>query len=423
MSLTGEIIETGTGPAADARLLDSASLRKALRRSRYRRMAVSLALLAPLLLFVGVLFIGPLLSMLYRSVANDEVATALPRTVAAIGTWTTGSLPDEPVYAALVQDLRDAGAADRSVLGNLARRLNLEIVGYRTLLLYAPRKVANLAPPYKEALIKTDARWGEEDYWRAIQRNASRITGYYYLTALDLKRDNAGHIVQVDEPVFRTVFIRTLWMSALITVLCALLAYPVAFTLAMLPARTANLLMFFVLLPFWTSILVRTSAWIVLLQTDGVINDTLEWLHVIAKPLPLLFNKAGVIIAMVHVMLPFMILPIYAVMKGVNANLMRAAYSLGAGSITAFRRVYLPQTVPGISAGCTLVFILTLGYYITPQLVGGPKDQLISSFIASYTSEYLNWGLGSALASILLVVVFVMFIVFQKRLRIQGSIA
>jgi putative spermidine/putrescine transport system permease protein len=385
-------------------------------------MGVSLALLSPLLLFIAVLFIGPLLSMLYLSIKNDEEVTALPRTVEAIKSWTSGSLPGEPVYAALVEDLRAAGKVDRSILGNLARRLNFEIVGFRSLLLYAPNKVANLAPPYKEALITADPGWGHEEYWRAIQRNASPITAYYYLTALDLKRDDSGTIVAVDQPIFWMVFFRTFWMSALITAICVLIAYPVAFTLAMMPARVANLLMFFVLLPFWTSILVRTSAWIVLLETHGVINDTLQRLQLTSGPLSLLFNKAGVIIAMVHVMLPFMILPIYSVMRGVNPNLVRAAYSLGASSITAFRRVYLPQTVPGISAGCTLVFILTLGYYITPQLVGGPKDQLISSFIADYTSQYLNWGLASALASILLVVVFLVFVVFQKRLRIQGTI-
>lgn len=400
---------------------DAGSLHRALRRSNHRQMAISLGLLAPLLLFVAILFAGPLAAMLYRSVKNDEVATAFPRTVEAIASWTSGPLPDELVYAALVEDLRAAGAADRAVLGNAARRLNLEVVGYRTLLLSAPRKVENLAPSFKEAMIGLDARWGEEDYWRALQRNTSHFTAYYYLTAFDLQRDNSGAVVRADQPLFRGVFIRTIWLSALITIITAVLAYPVAYTLATVSTRVSNLLMFFVLLPFWTSILVRTSAWIVLLQTEGVVNDTLRWLRVIQEPLPLLFNRAGVIIAMIHVMLPFMVLPIYAVMKGVNPNLARAAHSLGAESLTAFRRVYLPQTVPGISAGCTLVFILTLGYYITPQLVGGPKDQLISSFIASYTSEYLNWGLGSALASLLLIAVFLMFIAFQRQLRIQGS--
>ena len=160
--------------------------------------------------------------------------------------------------------------------------------------------------------------------------------------------------------------------------------------------------MILVLLPFWTSLLVRTCAWIVLLQSKGVVNDSLLWLGIIDEPLPLIYNRFGVCVAMTHILLPFMILPLYSVMKAISPAYMRAAASLGAPPLTAFLRVYLPQTLPGIGAGCLLVFILALGYYITPALVGGAADQMISYFIALYTTETVNWGMASALGAMLL---------------------
>jgi len=198
------------------------------------------------------------------------------------------------------------------------------------------------------------------------------------------------------------------------------LAYPVAYLLATVPARIGNLLMILVLLPFWTSVLVRTTAWMVLLQREGIVNGILRRAGIISDPLQLIHNRTGVYIAMTYVLLPFMVLPLYGVMKGVSPLAVRAALSLGASPFAAFRRVYLPQTLPGITAGCLLVFILAIGYYITPALVGGADDQLISYFIAFYTNQTLNWGMAAALGLVLLAVTLILYGVYTKLAGTSG---
>jgi putative spermidine/putrescine transport system permease protein len=201
-----------------------------------------------------------------------------------------------------------------------------------------------------------------------------------------------------------------------------LLGYPIAWILANLPLRTSNLLMILVLLPFWTSLLVRTSAWIVLLQQEGVINDTLVALGILDDNhrLELMFNQTGTIIAMTHILLPFMILPLYSVMKTIPPSYLRAAKSLGANDWTAFWRVYFPQTVPGIGAGAILVFIVAIGYYITPELVGGTSGIFISNRIAYHISSSLNWGLGAALGVLLLAAVLVLYGLYDKIVGIDN---
>ena len=220
--------------------------------------------------------------------------------------------------------------------------------------------------------------------------------------------------------IYVQVFVRTIWLSALVTILCLLLGYPVAYLLATLPTGTSNLLMILVLLPFWTSLLVRTTAWVVVLQREGVLNDLLLFLHLISQRVQLIFNRFGVIVAMTHILLPFMILPIFSVMKTISPAYVRAAQSLGATPFTAFWRVYFPQTVPGIGAGGILVFILALGYYITPALVGGPTDQMISYFIADHTQRSLNWGLASAMGTILLGGVLAMYLIYNRIVGIDN---
>jgi putative spermidine/putrescine transport system permease protein len=271
-------------------------------------------------------------------------------------------------------------------------------------------------PPFKEKLIALDSRWADREHWAVIQRSAYPYTDYYLLTSVDRKRNAEGAIVNVvsNEAIFLDVFWRTLWISAVVTSACLILGYPVAFLLASLPLRISNLLMLFVLLPFWTALLVRTTAWIVILQREGMLNSALLWLGVTSKPIELIFNRTGLLIAMTHVLLPYMILTLYSVMKSIDPLHMRAARSLGANGFTAFRRVYLPQTLPGISAGCLIVYILALGYYVTPALVGGAKDQMVSTFIANYTNVTLNWGQASALAVLLLLIVAVLFLFYQR---------
>jgi len=225
-----------------------------------------------------------------------------------------------------------------------------------------------------------------------------------------------------DKQILIKLFIRTVKMSLIITGMCILLGYPVAWILANLPARSANLLMILVLLPFWTSLLVRTSAWKVMLQNQGVINDVLVWLGLVANDgrLEIINNQFGTITAMTHILLPFMILPMYSVMQTIPPSYLRAAKSLGATNWTAFWRVYFPQSIPGIGAGSILVFILAIGYYITPEIVGGTDGVFISNRIAYHISSSLNWGLAAALGAILLAVVLVLYWAYDKIVGIDN---
>jgi putative spermidine/putrescine transport system permease protein len=222
--------------------------------------------------------------------------------------------------------------------------------------------------------------------------------------------------------VFGRILLRTFEISAVVTVLCLLLGYPLAWWLSTLPARRANLLMILVLVPFWTSILVRVAAWVVLLQREGLVNGALMAASVIDEPLALLFNRTGVVIAMVHILLPFMILPIYSVMKSVPPSYLRAAISLGSPPLAAFFRVYVPQTLPGIGAGGLLVFILSIGYYVTPALLGGASDQMLSYYIAQYTNVDVNWGMACALGAILLAATLVLYVFYRRVSKAELSL-
>ena len=396
------------------------SLARARRRSRNRAML----LVAPLFLFILVTFFIPIFSMLFRSVENQLVADTLHRTVPLLAQWDESSdaLPDETVFAALAADFKEA--RENKTAGRPGRRLNYEKSGFSSMFRGTSRKAAKLEPPYKEALIKAHKGWGDVDNWRVLKRESRRYTDSYYLAALDFAYDPGGGITNKpsDESIYLKLFWRTLWMSLLITGLCLILAYPISYLLSTLPVRTSNLLMIMVLLPFWTSLLVRTSAWIALLQQEGVINDLLVWVGVIADDgrLAMIHNRTGTIIAMVHVLLPFMVLPLYSVMKTIPPNYMRAARSLGANPFTAFVRVYLPNTVPGIGAGVILVFIISIGYYITPALVGGQTGTLISNFIAYHLQVSLNWGLAAALGTILLMAVLMLYLLYDKIVGIDN---
>ncbi|MEL6216689.1 MAG: ABC transporter permease, partial [Pseudomonadota bacterium] len=245
----------------------------------------------------------------------------------------------------------------------------------------------------------------------------------FYLAALDRRYDANNTIVRADElyRIYIPILLKTLWLSALITFLCFILAYPVAYLLSTLPLSKSNLLMILVLLPFWTSLLVRTTAWIAMLQTQGVLNDVFVSLGFIGDDgrIQMIYNQTGTVIAMVHILLPFMILPLYSVMKTIPPSYMRAAQSMGASFPYAFTRVYFPQTVPGIAAGTLLVFILAIGYYITPALVGGNDGLLISNLIAGHIQSTLNWSLGAALGTILLVIVLVLYWLYNRLVGID----
>ncbi|MDK3017724.1 ABC transporter permease [Pseudodonghicola flavimaris] len=275
----------------------------------------------------------------------------------------------------------------------------------------------------KDQFAKADKAWVDPSVWETIQIFSPKYTNGYFLNAIDLQKSPDGIEPRPEnQQIYLMLFKRTLFMSLVITASCILLGYPVAWILANLPSRTANLLMILVLLPFWTSLLVRTSAWKVMLQQQGVINDVLVWLGLVADDarLVMINNQFGTIVAMTHILLPFMILPLYSVMQTIPPSYLRAAKSLGATNWTAFWRVYFPQSVPGIGAGSVLVFILAIGYYITPEIVGGTTGTFISNRIAYHISSSLNWGLGAALGSILLGVVLLLYWVYDKIVGIDN---
>ena len=406
---------------------DGTPLKKSLARALRVEKTRALMLIAPLLIFVLISFIIPIVSMLFRSVDNRIVDETMPYTVAALKNWdaSQGELPDEAVYAALARDMK-AAAAEKSHT-RIGGRLNYEESGFSSLF----RKTGRVAKkfdlenggPFKELLIDTHKDWGKVETWKTMQTHSVKFTNGYFLNAVDMKRTPDGAQVQdEDKRVLLKLFGRTMWMSLVITSLCVLLGYPVAWILANLPARQANLLMILVLLPFWTSLRVRTSAWKVMLQQQGVINDVLVWLGFLADDdrLIIINNATGTIIAMTHILLPFMILPMYSVMQTIQPTYLRAAKSLGATNWTAFWRVYFPQSIPGIGAGSILVFILAIGYYITPEIVGGNKGVFISNRIAYHISTSLNWGLAAALGSILLGAVLILYWAYDKIVGIDN---
>ncbi|MGR6806581.1 ABC transporter permease [Sphaerotilus natans] len=401
-------------------------LARALQRAERRRKLTAVSLTLPLLVFLLLTFLVPIGALLKRAVENPEVADVLVHTGEALSSWDRHGTPPAAAYAALVRDL--GALPETAQAGTLARRLNSEVPGARSLVMGTYRALPlgeGLSPEQtRDRLLEIDARWGEALYWQAIAKNASRWTPDYLLAAVDLRRDAEGHVeaMPAEQAVFGKILLRTFNISAVVTVLCLLLAYPLAYWLSTMEARRANLLMILVLVPFWTSILVRVAAWIVLLQREGLVNSALVGTGLIDEPLALLFNRTGVVIAMVHILLPFMILPLYSVMKSVPPTYLRAAISLGSSPLAAFFRVYVPQTWSGVGAGALLVFILSIGYYVTPALLGGADDQMLSYYIAQYTNVEINWGMACALGAVLLTATLILYGVYRRMVKSELSL-
>lgn len=363
-------------------------------------------LVAPLVAFIGVTFLAPIATMLWRSVHDPEIAELLPQTRSALAQWDGRTAPAAALEA-MPSDLRAAVA--ESQLARLGQRLNREQPGLRRLIEATARELTSNP---RAGLATIDARWNDPALWHLLHRLTRPLTIGHLLNAVDLRYAPDGSIEQQEQArrLHVGLFVRTLGVAALVTLLCALLGYPYAYAMASAGAKLRALLLFVVMLPFWTSLLVRATAWIVLLQKKGVINEALVAMGLLdqAGRLDLIYNMTGTIIVMVHVLLPFFVLPVYAVMTGLPPSYVRAAASLGSRPLNTFRRVYLPLTYPGVAAGGLLVFILSLGYYVTPALVGGRSGQLISNQIAFHMQRSLNWGLAAALGALLLLIVLVL---------------
>jgi len=373
----------------------------------------SLLLLAPLLVFLLAFFVWPLFSMMSQSVSDTAVLRLLPRSAEVLAGWDRTSPPTLPMQQALMEDLR--AVDDDQALGDMVRRLNSARSGFRTLMGKTTSALGDTDNPPAD-LVSIDKRWEKPEFWLAIADALSPLTDRNLLAALDLGRNAAGEIehLPADQSVNSVILVRTFWIAALVTFFCAAIGYPYAIIAASLSGWKRDLMLAAVLLPLWTSLLVRTAAWFILLQEQGLINDLLRWLHLIDAPLPLIFNRTGVIIAMTHVLLPFMVLPIYSVLITIPKNLMPAAASLGAPPLRAFLRVLLPLSLRGVASGGLLVFISAIGYYITPALIGGPGDQMISSIIAFYATGSANWGMAGALGVVLLVATLLLYSVYAR---------
>lgn len=388
------------------------------RRNLRKRKYVALALVAPLLLFIVFSFVAPIASMLYRSIYNPDVIQMIPQTTVALSAWDGQDTPDNKVLSLMALELHQL-AHDRKA-GQFAAAVNRSWPGASSLVNSSARRMRPLDPQELEKngyqdLLKVDKRWAQPDLWRSIREVGKVYTDTYYLTALDLERDSSGDIqMRSSAKIYIQLYLKTLFLAIGITLLCILLGYPLSYYLAHAPRKTAGILMVFVLLPFWTSLLVRTTAWIALLQTNGVVNSVLMYIGLIAEPLEILYTRYATIIAMTHILLPFMILPLYSVMRSIDPSYVRAGLSLGSKPLEAFFKIFLPLSLPGLGAGSLLVFIISVGYYITPALVGGTDGQMISNLIAFHMQQSNNWGLAAALGTLLLVLILTMYWVYDR---------
>lgn len=411
------------------RAADGTPLKIKLRQAERREVRRAFLLIAPLFLFIVISFLAPIMVMLKNAFYDPDVANNLPQTTGLLRQWDGKGLPGEEVFAAFAADLKIASKAKTVAL--VGKRLNYEVPTLKSKVTVTARKLDKIETgPWMEAVTAADPVWKEVSTWTVIKRSGSSITPYYLLSALDLKLDNDGGIERTPEErrIYLQVLGRTLGISVLVTLCTLILGYPVAYMLATLPQRTASILMIFVLLPFWTSLLVRTTAWTILLQDGGVMA---QFLHIsgitwIANMLglmsgePQLFKtRFATVLAMTHIQLPFTLLPIYSVMKTISPTYMRAAKSLGATPFHAFRAVYVPQTMSGVAAGCLLTFILCLGYFITPALVGGGSDNMIAGFIDTAMNSEGNWGKASALGFVLLTATLILYYVYNRLIGID----
>ena len=394
------------------------SLKKVERINKIR----AFLLVLPLLAFILITFLIPIGDMLTRSIDDRHINTVFPKTFEVYKKWDRKDLPSEELYATMFFEVKNS---EGYAIGKASTRMNYSKSGWKSLLKKSKRKFKKIEEgPFKEQMIAMDKKWADIEYWKALGQMVDPTTMGYYLNAVDLKYDSNKDIIQQKENrrIYNKTWIKTFKVSLLVTFFCLILGYPISYLLATLPLKYSNLLMICVLLPFWTSLLVRTVAWMVMLQQKGVLNNLLVMSNLIADEnrWQLMYNQTAVIIVMTQILLPFMVLPLFSVMKTISPTYMRAALNLGASPLHAFYKVYMPNSVPGVSAGCLLVFIIAIGYYITPELVGGKDGQMVGNWIAYHLKTTLNWGLCASLGAILLAMMTVLYWAYNKIVGIEN---
>ncbi len=405
---------------------DGIPLEVSLKKAEKKNKIKAFLLVAPLLLFLIITYVFPIGEMFSRSIDDKMITNMLPKTFKEMEKWDGQELPPEEVFTAFYYDFKVL--VEKQEHGKLGQRLNKEKNGFNSitkkLFRQVKRKKIDESISIKEQIMKVHKRWRTVEYWQAIKRTAPPYTMSKYLKGMDMYYAADGSIAQVDEDrrIHRILWLRTLEIAFFVTLFCFLMGYPIAHLLATLPMKYSNLLMICVLLPFWTSLLVRTASWMILLQQQGVVNDFFVMIGLVAddnRP-EMMYNKVGTYVAMTQILLPFMVLPLYSVMKTISPSLMRAGKSLGGTPFVAFWKVYFPLTIPGIGAGCLLVFILAIGYYITPALVGGASGTLISNQIAFHMKQTLDWSFASAMGLMLLSGVLVIYWIYNKLVGVDN---
>jgi len=397
----------------------SISLKKAERKNKIK----AFLLVAPLLLFLLITYIAPIGEMFTRSIDDRMITKMLPKTFKAMENWDGKELPPEEVFASFLYDYKVL--VNNKTQGKLGQRLNKEKNGFNSILKKLKRKMKKFEEGnYKEQIISVHKRFGDVAYWQAMKRTAPPYTIGKYLKAVDMYKDQNGQIVQVEEKrrVYKKLWVRTVEVAFFVTIFCFFMGYPIAHLLATIPMKYSNLLMICVLLPFWTSLLVRTASWMILLQQQGLVNDFIVMIGLVddSNRPQMMYNKVGTYVAMTQILLPFMVLPLYSVMKTVSPSLMRAGKSLGGTPFVSFWKIYFPLTISGVGAGSLLVFILAVGYYITPELVGGASGTLISNNIAYHMKQTLDWSFASAMGLMLLFGVLAIYWLYNKLVGVDN---
>ena len=405
---------------------DGIPLEVSLKKAEKKNKIKAFLLVTPLLLFLLITYVLPIGSMFTRSIDDRMITNMLPKTFASMEKWDGKELPSEEIFKSFYLDFKVL--VENKEHGKLAQRLNKEKNGFNSIVKKLFRQIKRNKidenESIKEQIMKVHKRWRTVEYWQAIKRTAPPYTVAKYLKGMDMYFDSDGSITQVEEDrrIHRILWLRTLEIAFFVTLFSFFMGYPIAHLLATLPMKYSNLLMICVLLPFWTSLLVRTASWMILLQQQGLVNDFFVMIGLVGddnRP-EMMYNKVGTYVAMTQILLPFMVLPLYSVMKTISPSLMRAGKSLGGTPFVAFWKVYFPLTIPGIGAGCLLVFILAIGYYITPALVGGASGTLISNQIAFHMKTTLDWSFASAMGLMLLTGVLVIYWIYNKLVGVDN---